>query len=97
MAADPTATVVAAIREFGARGKIFMVHFRNIKGGYLDFEEAFPDEGSVDMAVCMRAYRDVGFKGMLCPDHVPLSELDPGRERFFAFALGYTRALMQAG
>ena len=96
MAADPTATVVAAIREFGPLGKIFMVHFRNIKGGYLDFEEAFPDEGSVDMAACMRAYREVGFSGMLCPDHVPLSEFDPGRERFFAFALGYTRALMQA-
>ncbi|MDR3535177.1 MAG: mannonate dehydratase [Acetobacteraceae bacterium] len=96
MSPDPNATVLQAIREFGARKRIFMVHFRNIKGGYLDFREAFPDEGVLDMAACLRAYRDVGYNGILCPDHVPLSDYDVGRERFFAFALGYTRGLMQA-
>jgi len=96
MATDPNETVLAAIREFGTRQKIFMVHFRNISGGYLDFREAMPDDGSLDMVACIRAYRDVGYTGILCPDHVPLSELDPGRERFFAFALGYTRGLLQA-
>jgi D-mannonate dehydratase len=58
--------------------------------------ECFPDEGSVDMAACIRAYRDVGYRCMLCPDHVPLSDLGPARERFFAFALGYTKGLIQA-
>jgi mannonate dehydratase len=96
MSTTPTETVLAAIREFGARRRLFMVHFRNIKGGYLDFREAMPDEGSVDMVQCIRAYRDVGYQGILCPDHVPLSDVDPGRERFFAFCLGYTRALLQA-
>jgi mannonate dehydratase len=96
MADDPNATVLQAIREFGARQRIFMVHFRNIKGGYLDFREAFPDEGVLDMPACLRAYREVGYDGILCPDHVPLSDVDVGRERFFAFALGYTRALLQA-
>lgn len=96
MSADPNQTVLDGIREFGGRGRIFMVHFRNIKGGYCDFHEAFPDEGDVDMAASIRAYRDVGFDGPLCPDHVPLSDVDPGRERFFAFALGYTRGLLQA-
>jgi mannonate dehydratase len=37
------------IRWFGERGKIFNVHFRNIKGKKLDFMEAFPDEGDMDM------------------------------------------------
>jgi mannonate dehydratase len=96
MSSDPNATVLAAIREFGARNRIFMVHFRNIKGGYLDFCEAMHDEGSLDMPACIRAYRDAGYDGILVPDHVPLSELDAGRERFFAFALGYTRGLLQA-
>lgn len=96
MSDTPNDTVLAAIREFGARKRIFMVHFRNIRGGYLDFAECFPDEGSVDMAACIRAYREVGYEGILCPDHVPLSELDPARERFFAFALGYTKGLIQA-
>jgi len=44
----------------------------------------------------MRAYREVGYEGILCPDHVPVSDLDPARERFFAFALSYTKALIQA-
>ncbi|MBK5956764.1 mannonate dehydratase [Rhodoplanes elegans] len=96
MSTDPTATVLEAIRTFGPQKRIFMVHFRNITGGYLDFREAMPDEGTVDMAACIRAYREVGYEGILCPDHVPLSDLDPGRERFFAFALGYTKALLQA-
>jgi hypothetical protein len=70
--------------------------FRNIKGGYLDFSECFADEGSVDMAASIRAYREVGYDGIPFPDHVPVSDLDPARERFFGFALGYTRGLLQA-
>ncbi len=96
MSPDPNRIVRQAIAEFGAHKRIFMVHFRNIKGGYCDFHETFPDEGDVDMPAAIHAYRAVGYDGLLCPDHVPLSDLAPGRERFFAFALGYTRALLQA-
>ena len=99
MSTTPTEAVLEAIRAFGpssVTNSIFMVHFRNIKGGYLDFREAMPDEGSVDMLECIRGYRAAGYQGMLCPDHVPLSEVDPERERFFAFCLGYTRGLLQA-
>lgn len=96
MSRNPTGTVLEAIRTFGPQNRIFMVHFRNIRGGYLDFREAMPDEGSVDMAACIRAYREVGYKGVLCPDHVPFSDVDPDRERFFSFCLGYTQALLQA-
>jgi mannonate dehydratase len=96
MSPDPTPYVLNAIQEFGQRKTIFMVHFRNIKGGYLNFSESFPDEGSVDMAACIKAYRTVGYDGPLCPDHTPFSDLDPQRERFFAFCLGYTRGLLQS-
>src|SRR3954467_359003 len=34
------------------------------------------------MAASMRADREVGYEGILCPDHVPVSDLDPARERF---------------
>lgn len=95
MCSDPRTEVLAAIRRFGRLGKIFMVHFRNIRGGYLDFEEVYPDEGDVDMLAAARAYREVGYDGMLCPDHVPLSEVDPDGERQHSFALGYTKALIQ--
>jgi len=96
MSPDPAPYVIEAIRRIGGRGRIFMVHFRNIKGGYCDFSECFPDEGAVDMAAAVRAYRQVGYRGILCPDHVPASDLDPARERFFAFALGYTKGLLHA-
>ena len=96
MSAEPSAYVVEAIRRIGGRGRIYMVHFRNIKGGFGDFSECFPDEGDVDMAAALRAYREVGYQGILCPDHVPASDLDPARERFFAFSLGYTKGLLQA-
>lgn len=94
MAPDPSPYVMRAIRAFGPR--IFMVHFRNIKGGLCNFSECFPDDGDVDMAESIRTYREVGYTGILCPDHVPASDLDPDRERFFAFALGYTKGLLQA-
>lgn len=94
MSPDPHRAVIEAITRFGKR--IFMVHFRNIRGGYLDFSEVFPDEGDVDMFEALQAYDRVGYAGILCPDHVPVSDLDPNRERFMAFALGYTRGLLQA-
>ena len=97
MCADPRREVPEAIRHFGARGKIFMVHFRNIRGGYLNFEEVFPDEGDVDMYQCIKLYRELGYRGMVLPDHVPHSAVDTAwghRQR--SFCLGYTRALIQA-
>jgi mannonate dehydratase len=93
---QPGKAMIPVIEEFAATGRIFMVHFRNIRGGYLDFEEVFPDEGDVDMFEALRAYQRGGYAGPLCPDHVPVSELDAGRERFMAFALGYTRGLLHA-
>lgn len=96
MCADPRTEVLDAIRRFGAQRKIFMVHFRNITGGFGDFVEVYPDNGDVDMLAAARAYREVDYAGMLCPDHVPSSEVDPGGERQFAFCLGYTKAAIQA-
>jgi mannonate dehydratase len=37
------------------------VHFRNIKGKKLDFMEAFPSEGDMDMLRALAAYRDVAY------------------------------------
>jgi mannonate dehydratase len=95
MCSDPAAQVLDAIRYFGAREKIFMVHFRNITGGFLHFDEVYPDNGDVDMHRALRVYKEVGYRGMICPDHVPTSAVDPDKERQFAFCLGYIRALIQ--
>src|SRR5438552_16778207 len=95
MLQDPGKEIYELIRYFGQRGKIFNVHFRNIKGGYLNFQETFPDDGDVDMLKALRVYREVGYDGMIMPDHVPQMEGDPGQAQAFAFAFGYIQALVQ--
>jgi mannonate dehydratase len=93
---DPGREIFDVIRWFGERGKIFNVHFRNIKGRRLDFVEAFPDEGDVDMARAILAYRDVGYPYMLMPDHVPqIDGRDPSGVAF-AYCYGYIQALLDA-
>ncbi len=88
--------VYEAIRYFGSRKKIFWVHFRNVRGGLLKFEETFPDEGDIDMLKAMRIYKEVGYDGVLIPDHVPKSALDSRwGHRAHGFCLGYIKALIQ--
>jgi mannonate dehydratase len=96
MLQNPGKEIYDVIRYFGSRGKIFNVHFRNIKGGYLDFQETFPDDGDVDMLRALRVYKEVGYDGMIMPDHVPQIEGDPNQSQAFAFAFGYIQALLQA-
>lgn len=89
--------VYEAIRYFGERKRIFWVHFRNIRGGFLRFDEVFPDEGDIDMVRALRTYQEVGYDGVLEPDHVPHSDLDtPYGHRARAFCFGYIRGLLQA-
>jgi mannonate dehydratase len=95
MLKDPGREIYDVIRYFGSRGKIFNVHFRNIKGGFLNFQETFPDDGDVDMIRAIRAYKEVGYDGMIMPDHVPRIEGDTGGAQAFAFAFGYIQALIQ--
>jgi D-mannonate dehydratase (UxuA) len=64
---DLASEIVEVIRWFGERGKIFNVHFRNIKGRKLDFMEAFPDEGDMNMPRSLAAYRNVGYRYMVMP------------------------------
>jgi mannonate dehydratase len=95
MLEKPNAEIGDVIRYFGSRKKIFNVHFRNIEGKFLDFRETFPDNGDVDMPAALRVYREVGYDGMIMPDHVPHAEGDTGGRQAFAYCFGYMRALMQ--
>ncbi|MGC9948020.1 MAG: mannonate dehydratase [Bryobacteraceae bacterium] len=95
MLVRPADEIFDVIRYFGARGKIFNVHFRNIKGGFLNFQETFPDDGDVNMIRAMRVYKEVGYDGMLMPDHVPAIDGDAEGKQAFAYAYGYIQALIQ--
>jgi mannonate dehydratase len=82
--------VIGAIQEFGSRGHIFQVHFRNVSSNLPDFHETFPDNGYLNMHRVMRALKEVNFNGMVVPDHVPRCA---GGE---AYIFGYIRTLIQA-
>jgi mannonate dehydratase len=92
----PGEDIFDVIRYFGARKKIFNVHFRNIRGRFLDCQETFIDDGDVDMLKAMRVYKEIGYDGMMMPDHVPRVEGDAGEAQGFAFAFGYIKALIAA-
>ncbi len=96
MLEKPGEQIFDVIRWFGARKKIFNVHFRNIQGGFLNFRESFIDDGDVDMLKAMQVYREIGYDGMMMPDHVPHVAGDDSQAQGFAFAFGYIKALITA-
>jgi mannonate dehydratase len=96
MLQDPAREIFDVIRYFGSRGKIFNVHFRNIKGRFLNFQETYIDDGDVDMLQAMRVYKEVGYEGMIMPDHVPRVAADPRGQQAFAYTFGYIKALIAA-
>jgi len=90
----------AVIRDLS--NKIFFVHFRDVRGTPSRFEETWHDAGQTDMLACMRAYRDIGFDGVLRPDHVPTVEGDSNENAGYSsfgrlYAIGYIRGLREAG
>ncbi len=91
----PGEQIYDVIRYFGERKKIFNVHFRNIKGHIGKFQETFPDNGDVDLIRAMRVYKEVGYDGMIMPDHAPKIEGDERGRQAFAFEFGYISALIQ--
>ncbi len=89
----------AVIRSFA--DKISFVHFRDVRGVPTRFEETWHDAGKTDMLACMKAYREIGFDGVLRPDHVPTVEGDSNENAGYSafgrlYAIGYIRGLQQA-
>ncbi len=89
----------SVIRKFGKT--ISFVHFRDVKGVPTQFEETWHDAGKTDMLACMKAYRDIGFDGVLRPDHVPTVEGDSNDNAGYSafgrlYAIGYIRGLHEA-
>jgi mannonate dehydratase len=97
MLMNPGAEIFDVIRYFGTRDKIFNVHFRNIRGHRDDFVETYPDDGDIDFVKALQVYKEVGYKYMLMPDHVPRVANDPTSNlQSFAYDYGYIRGLIQS-
>ena len=93
--------VAAWARRFASRGKLFFVHFRDVRGTAMRFEETFHDDGPTDMPAMLKLYHELGFTGPLRVDHVPTmageTNAQPGYETLGRlFAIGYTRGVVQA-
>ena len=88
MGKDP----VEAALSFGARKKLFKIHFRNVSSPLPKFRETFVDNGYLDMYKVMKALRKVDFQGIIIPDHVPGGgPMYP--QANYAYTLGYMKAL----
>ena len=80
---------------------IHYAHFRNVSGTADHFRETFHDNGDLDMAALMRAYKESGFSGPMRPDHAPSlageTNETPGYETLGKLhAIGYMKGLYQA-
>src|SRR3712207_6009103 len=91
--------IPATIRRLGPW--IRYVHFRDVRGAVPHFQESFHDNGKTDMFAAMQAYADIGYQGVMRPDHVPRMEGEEGDGSGYSmlgrlFAVGYMRGLMDA-
>lgn len=87
------------IKLFGDRGKIFHVHFRNVRGTLPsagEYEEVALDDGDMDMFRVLKALKEVGYDGGVNPDHTPILIGDEKGRASLAFAVGYIKALISA-
>lgn len=93
---DPKTEIIPIINWVGERNQIFNIHLRNIKGGWGNFQEVYPDNGDMDFVEVIKALRDVNYSGMVMPDHIP-QHADPAASlQGHAFAFGYIKGVMQA-
>lgn len=90
--------ILDEIRNYGRKGRIFMVHFRNVRGSLATaggYEEVHLDDGDMNMAVILRALAEVGFDGCINPDHVfPIEGDGPDARQGIAYSVGYIKALI---
>jgi len=93
---DPATEIFPIIEWVGKRKQIFNVHLRNIKGGWNNFQEVYPDNGDMNFYHVMKALRDVEYDGMVMPDHVPYSDAPGANLQAFSFAYGHISALLLA-
>jgi mannonate dehydratase len=87
-------------------GKIFYVHFRDVRGTVPRFTECFLGEGNINPARVIRRLMSHGFDGFLIDDHVPalLGDLDTWGDtspaaycsRGRAHAIGYLQGVLNA-
>ena len=85
--------VLEMIDYFGRRGRLFIIHFRNVDQTLPKFRETFLNDGFMDMYKIIRKLAEVGFDGVLSADHVPVTA--GGARAGDAYTVGYIQALLE--
>jgi len=92
--------VLDEINHYGRKGRIFAVHFRNVRGSLATsggFEETLLDDGDMNMFRILLELDRVGYDGCLNPDHIPPIEGDSEHASLgLAYSIGYLKALLAA-
>src|SRR5699024_5730352 len=74
-----SSTVLDEINHYGRKGRIFLVHFRNVRGSLPTagaFEEAMLDDRDMNMFKILLELKKVDYNGCINPDHVPILQGD---------------------
>ena len=103
LGANPQNDLPTIMRRFGAMGRIHFVHLRNIRitaPGVFHEVAHLTEAGSLDIFAIVKALHDVGFTGVLRPDHGRMIWDEIGRPGYGLFdrALGaaYINGLWEA-
>ncbi|WP_324760613.1 mannonate dehydratase [Haloarcula sp. GH36] len=94
----PETDVTEVIERFGEDDDIVFVHFRDVIGTWPSFTETFVDDdrSNFDALTAIRALQDVGFDGVMVPDHVPTITGDTEwGHRSRAHAVAYLNGLLE--
>jgi mannonate dehydratase len=98
--AGGSALVLDEINNYGRKGKIFMVHMRNVRGSLATaggYEEVLLDDGDLNMFKVLLELKKVGFDGYINPDHIPTLPGDtPEKSIGWGYSIGYLKALFAA-
>ena len=93
---DPRTEILPIIKWVGERKQIFNIHLRNIKGGWDNFQEVYPDNGDLDFFQILKLLKDLEYPYMVMPDHVPHHHDPASNLQAFSFAYGYIKGLLNA-
>jgi mannonate dehydratase len=90
-----TNDIVALVKEFAGKNKIYFAHVRNIKiteDGSFEECSHLSRDGSLDIVAILKAYYDAGFEGYIRPDHGRMIWGETGRPGYGLYdrALGAT-------
>lgn len=86
--------VLDMIETFVRRGKVGIVHLRDVQGTIDDFQECFLGDGRYNPAKVLMALKRAGYDGLILDDHVPYLTSDTRwGHRARAYQIGYIQGM----